>query len=104
MYVNLICAVLEKASVVKASQYGLCCCYIGFPPGGLDQRGNVGGGGPEVGPPFMMEDLDPLATRSLFVGNIPKHISVYELRDAFLRYGNVLVSHCASKCVLYSLS
>ena len=63
---------------------------VGFPPGGLDQRG--GGGGGEVGPQFMMEDLDPLATRSLFVGNIPKHISVYELRDAFLRYGNVLVS------------
>ena len=40
----------------------------------------------------MSDDLDPLATRSLFVGNIPKHISVYELRDAFLRYGNVLVS------------
>ena len=43
----------------------------------------------------MSEDLDPLATRSLFVGNIPKHISVYELRDAFLRYGNVLVSSLA---------
>ena len=32
------------------------------------------------------------ATRSLFVGNIPKNISVYELRDIFQRFGDVLVS------------
>ena len=37
-------------------------------------------------------DIDPQATRSLFVGNIPKNISIYELRDIFQRFGNVLVS------------
>jgi RNA recognition motif-containing protein len=59
---------------------------IDFPPGGHDLKQTYAG--PAAS---MSEDLDPLATRSLFVGNIPKHISVYELRDAFLRYGNVLV-------------
>lgn len=32
------------------------------------------------------------ATHSLFVGNIPKNISVYELRDIFQRFGDVVVS------------
>ena len=34
----------------------------------------------------------PQATHSLFVGNIPKNISVYELRDIFQRFGDVVVS------------
>ncbi len=67
---------------------------LDFPPGGQDlKRGGGSHHGAEPVPHQpISEDLDALATRSLFVGNIPKHISVYELRDAFLRYGNVLVS------------
>lgn len=38
------------------------------------------------------DDIDPNATRSLFVGNIPKNINIYELRDVFLRFGPVLVT------------
>ena len=37
------------------------------------------------------EEIDSNATRSLFVGNIPKNISIYELRDVFHRYGPILV-------------
>ena len=73
-----------------------------FPPGGHDQKRPpppVHHGGPDPGSyQYMLEDLDPLATRSLFVGNIPKHITVYELRDAFLRYGNVLVRNTSMSC------
>jgi len=67
---------------------------VDFPPGGRDQGPMAGGGHPggEFGSRLsMLEDLDPKATRSLFVGNIPKHINVYDLRDAFIRYGTVLV-------------
>lgn len=42
--------------------------------------------------PVRLEDVDPQATRSLFVGNIPKNISVYDVRDSFQRYGTILVS------------
>ncbi len=42
--------------------------------------------------PVRFEEVDPQATRSLFVGNIPKNISVYDVRDAFQRYGTILVS------------
>ena len=42
-----------------------------------------------------LEDLDPQATRSLFVGNIQKNIGVYELQDIFSQFGNVLVSAAA---------
>ena len=35
--------------------------------------------------------MDPNATRCLFVGNIPKGVSVYELRDTFLPFGLILV-------------
>ena len=41
--------------------------------------------------PFA-DSIDPNATRSLFVGNIPKNINIYELRDVFMRFGPVLVS------------
>ena len=61
---------------------------IEFPAGGRDH-------------PFVsyvrhspIDDVDPQATRSLFVGNIPKNISIYELRDIFQRFGDVLVSLC----------
>ena len=40
----------------------------------------------------ISDDVDSNATRSLFVGNIPKNISIYELRDIFQRYGPILVS------------
>ncbi len=70
------------------------CVHAEFPPGGRDQsHGSGGHAGGEYGSRLsMLEDLDPKATRSLFVGNIPKHINVYDLRDAFIRYGTVLVS------------
>ena len=56
------------------------------------------------------------ATHSLFVGNIPKNISVYELRDIFQRFGDVVVSPfhpllftltcavytCTNVCMYYS--
>ena len=54
-----------------------------FPPKGRDAVDGPGS--------FFPEEMDPQATRSLFVGNIPKNISVYELRDIFSRYGNILV-------------
>lgn len=67
--------------------------HLDFPPGGHDSGHMIHpGGGRDPISRHMQEDLDPQATRSLFVGNIPKQINVYELRDAFLRYGNVLVS------------
>ena len=37
-------------------------------------------------------EVDPKANRCLFVGNIPKGVSVFELRDAFLPFGTILVS------------
>ncbi|CAI8054149.1 Msx2-interacting protein [Geodia barretti] len=39
---------------------------------------------------YTPDDIDPQATHSLFVGNIPKNISVYELRDIFQRFGDVV--------------
>ena len=48
-------------------------------------------GGKEYTKSSHSEDVDPNATRSLFVGNIPKNISIYELRDVFQRFGTVLV-------------
>jgi RNA recognition motif-containing protein len=59
---------------------------IEFPDGGRDL--------PSIGCDHHspIDDVDPQATRSLFVGNIPKNISIYELRDIFQRFGDVLVS------------
>ena len=37
------------------------------------------------------DEMDSNAARSLFVGNIPKNISIYELRDIFQRHGPVVV-------------
>ena len=64
------------------------------PPGGP-----MGSGGhmPRSYPPS--DDIDPQATRSLFVGNIPKNISVFQLRDIFQRYGDVLVSCVRMWCL-----
>ena len=80
--------------MVSASCFvGTMCIWLSFPEfptGGRDQ-------------PFISHtchaDVDPQATRSLFVGNIPKNISIYELRDIFQRFGNVLVSNCTYVCV-----
>lgn len=67
---------------------------IEFPDGGRDL--------PSIGCDHHspIDDVDPQATRSLFVGNIPKNISIYELRDIFQRFGDVLVSLC---CCLHSI-
>lgn len=56
-----------------------------FPPKGRDAVDSPNS--------FFPEEMDPQATRSLFVGNIPKNISVYELRDIFSRFGNILVGN-----------
>ncbi|XP_019855294.1 PREDICTED: msx2-interacting protein-like isoform X2 [Amphimedon queenslandica] len=44
------------------------------------------------GNPFISpgNEFDPSATRSLFVGNIHKNVSIYDLRDVFQRYGHIL--------------
>ncbi|XP_064384598.1 msx2-interacting protein-like isoform X2 [Halichondria panicea] len=57
-----------------------------FPPGGRDEPAVSSHGNK----PVRFEEVDPQATRSLFVGNIPKNISVYDVRDAFQRYGTIL--------------
>lgn len=54
----------------------------------------MGSGGHMPRPYPPSEEIDPQATRSLFVGNIPKNISVFQLRDIFQRYGDVLVCAC----------
>lgn len=73
------------------------------PPGGP-----MGSGGHMPRPYPPSDDIDPQATRSLFVGNIPKNISVFQLRDIFQRYGDVLVScvrmWCLCVCVCAYLS
>lgn len=56
-------------------------------PSGGSEYSKVGGNS---------EEMDCNATRSLFVGNIPKNISIYELRDVFQRYGAILV--CSADC------
>ena len=61
---------------------------IDFPPGGRDEPAVPSHGSK----PVRFEEVDPQATRSLFVGNIPKNISVYDVRDSFQRYGTILVS------------
>ena len=65
------------------------------PPGGP-----MGSGGHMPRPYPPSDDIDPQATRSLFVGNIPKNISVFQLRDIFQRYGDVLVSCVWTLCSL----
>ena len=67
--------------------------FTEFPPGGRDQPFVSHARNSPIG------DVDPQATRSLFVGNIPKNISIYELRDVFQRFGNVLVSAYVRKCI-----
>ena len=64
------------------------------PPGGP-----MGSGGHMPRPYPPSDDIDPQATRSLFVGNIPKNISVFQLRDIFQRYGDVLVSCVRMWCL-----
>jgi RNA recognition motif-containing protein len=66
-----------------------------FPAGGRDIQvvpPGPGSGGMLMGKAHPTEDIDPQATHSLFVGNIPKNISVYELKDIFQRFGDVVVS------------
>lgn len=55
---------------------------------------HYGGGQPD-------DSLEPDTTRTLFVGNIPRGISVYELRDYFIRFGHILVSQTE---VLYTVT
>lgn len=80
-------------------------CSPEFPSGGRDlpypphqsmSQGHPMGFGRGVNPFLTTEDIDPNATRSLFVGNIPKNISIYELRDVFQRYGTILVSNTST--------
>ena len=52
----------------------------------MHHYGSGGGGRPED------NSLEPDTTRTLFVGNIPRGISVYELKDYFIRFGHILVS------------
>ena len=59
----------------------------------------MGSGGHMPRPYPPSDDIDPQATRSLFVGNIPKNISVFQLRDIFQRYGDVLVSCVRMWCL-----
>ena len=47
------------------------------------------------------DSLEPDTTRTLFVGNIPRGISVYELRDYFIRFGHILVRKTKPVKVLY---
>jgi RNA recognition motif-containing protein len=62
--------------------------YSDFPSGGRDIQTVQAAAHKGYTP----DDIDPQATHSLFVGNIPKNISVYELRDIFQRFGDVVVS------------
>jgi RNA recognition motif-containing protein len=39
-----------------------------------------------------LDEHHPKATRTLFVGNLEKDISNQELRERFLKYGDILVS------------
>ena len=48
-------------------------------------------GGHREGSPGREDGSELSATRCLFVGNIPKGVSVYELRDTFLPFGMILV-------------
>ena len=66
--------------------------FTEFPAGGRDQPIQPSSRHSPV-------DIDPQATRSLFVGNIPKNISIYELRDIFQRFGDILVS-ASSTCTM----
>ena len=69
--------------------YNVYC--VDFPDGGRDEPLVPMSGSTR---PMPLDDVDPQATRSLFVGNIPKNISVFDVRDAFQRYGNILVRVC----------
>ena len=90
--------------MVSCNNYGLLIkfilcfiCFAEFPSGGRDQQ-LVSHARHS---PFV--DIDPQATRSLFVGNIPKNISIYELRDMFQRFGNVLVSIIYIVCHVWTI-
>ncbi len=74
--------------VVIQTVYVVICSE--FPHGGRDEPAAPSFGGNK---PVRLENVDPQATRSLFVGNIPKNISVYDVRDSFQRYGTILVSN-----------
>lgn len=65
--------------------------YVDFPDGGRDEPLVPVLGSNRPVQSQALDDIDPQATRSLFVGNIPKNISVFDVRDAFQRYGNILV-------------
>lgn len=41
---------------------------------------------------MMDNDFDPGCTRTLFVGNIEKSTSISDLKEAFERYGEIVVS------------
>ena len=41
---------------------------------------------------LMDEEFDPGCTRTLFVGNIEKTTTFADLKDAFERYGEIVVS------------
>ena len=41
---------------------------------------------------MMDNDFDPGCTRTLFVGNIEKATSISDLKEAFERYGEIVVS------------
>lgn len=51
----------------------------------MQHYGGGGGTGDDV--------LEADTTRTLFVGNIPRSTSVYELKDHFIRFGHILVSY-----------
>ena len=80
------------------------CVYtvviVDFPAGGRDHPSVHHSSGGPTPRQFLPDETDLQATRSLFVGNIPKNISIFELRDAFQRYGNVLVSCMYICCVI----
>ena len=45
---------------------------------------------------MMDDDFDPGCTRTLFVGNIEKTTTFSDLKEAFERYGEIVVS---DKCI-----
>jgi len=59
--------------------------YGGNQYGGRHMQHYSGGGG--TGDDVLEADT----TRTLFVGNIPRGTSVYELKDHFIRFGHILV-------------
>ena len=46
---------------------------------------------------LMDDDFDPGCTRTLFVGNIEKTTTFSDLKEAFERYGEIVVSCCVAR-------